>query len=93
MFESITRAVKAHKHLAIAAIAVTVLVSYSLPSNMVASAQNFLFPPTDNLPVIINRNIEIPCLPYCNPANEPEDVDVDVDDILHLHIGFSFVPA
>lgn len=92
MFENITSAVKAHKHIVIAAIAVTSLIAYSLPANTIAYAQSVLFPNRD-LPVTINREIEIPCQPYCNRAgvDEPEDVNVNVDDILHLHIGFSFV--
>jgi hypothetical protein len=89
MFEKITSAVKAHKHIVIAAIAVTSLIAYSLPSNTLAYAQSIFFP--DQFPITIDRNIEIPCRPYCDIANEPEDVNRDVDDILHLHIEFSFV--
>jgi hypothetical protein len=88
MFENITSALKAHKQIVIAAIAITGLITYSLPTNFLASAQSVFFPNLD--PVTINRDITIPCRPYCNIANEPEDVNVDVDDILHLHLGFSF---
>jgi hypothetical protein len=84
MFGSITRAALAHKQVVIAAVAIAVLAMYAFPNTMVAFAQ---------LPRIIDREIRIPCLPYCNVANEPEDVNVDIDDILHLHISFSFVPV
>ena len=91
MFENITSAVKAHKNIVIAAIAVSGLIAYSLPGNMIAYAQSVFFPNGD--PVTITREIQIPCQPYCNRAgvDEPEDLNVVVDDILHLHIGFSFV--
>jgi hypothetical protein len=82
MFESITRAVLAHKQIVIAAIAITGLVIYSFPSGMIAAAQT-----------VIERTIEIPCLPYCNVANEPEDVDVSIPGVLELHLSFSFVPV
>ena len=91
MFGSIVSAVLAHKQIVIAAIAVTGLIAYSLPSNTLAYAQNIFFPGQGPPPVNIDRNIQIPCRPYCDIANEPEDVNQDVDDILHLHIGFSFV--
>jgi hypothetical protein len=91
MFENITSALKAHKQIVIAAIAITGLITYSLPTNFLASAQSVFFPNLPNLPVTIDRDITIPCRPYCNIANEPEDVNRDVDDILHLHLGFSFV--
>jgi hypothetical protein len=80
MFESITRAVLAHKQIVIAAIAITGLALYAFPSTMLAAAQT-----------VINRDIEIPCLPYCNVANEPEDVDVSIPGVLELHLSFSFV--
>ena len=89
MFGSIVSAVLAHKQIVIAAIAVTGLIAYSLPSNTLAYAQNIFFP--DQFPIIIDRNIQIPCRPYCDIANKPEPVNRDIDDILHLHITFSFV--
>jgi hypothetical protein len=98
MFETITSAIIAHKQIVIAAIAITGLIGYSIPNNMLASAQSFFFPDIpglpDNVPGLprtIDRDIEIPCRPYCNIDNQPEDVNVDIDDILHLHLGFSFV--
>lgn len=82
MFKSITSAVLAHKQIVIAAIAITGLAMYAFPGNIIAAAQT-----------IINRNIEIPCLPYCNVANEPDDVDVSIPGVLELHLSFSFVPV
>jgi hypothetical protein len=43
-------------------------------------------------PVIVDRDIEIPCQPNCHPQSEPEDVLVDVDDVVHVRNTFSFVP-
>ena len=80
MFKSITRALLAHKHIVIAAIAVTTLAIYAFPSSMLAAAQ-----------IIINRDIEIPCLPYCN-ISPPEDIDI-VNDAVEVHIHFSLVPV
>jgi hypothetical protein len=82
MFKSITSAVLAHKQIVIAAIAITGLAMYAFPSNILAAAQ-----------IVIDRTIEIPCLPYCNVANEPDDVDVSIPGVLELHLSFSFVPV
>jgi hypothetical protein len=84
MFESITRAVLAHKQIVIAAVAIAGLGIYMFPSSMFAAAQN-----------VITRNIEIPCLPYCaNLAqNPPPDQDIVIDDIVEVHIHFSLVPV
>jgi hypothetical protein len=94
MFETITNTVKAHKQIVIAAIAITGLISYSLPTNMLASAQSFFFPDIpglpDNIPglsepITIDRDIQ--CSPYCNVA-DLDDIDVVLDGILDLHLGF-----
>ena len=82
MFESITRAVLAHKQIVIAAVAITGLIIYAFPSSMLAAAQN-----------VITRNIEIPCLPYCPESTLPPDQDIVVDDIVEVHIHFSLVPV
>jgi hypothetical protein len=82
MFKSITSAVLAHKQIVIAAIAITGLAMYAFPSTILAAAQT-----------VIDRTIEIPCLPYCNIANEPDDVDVSIPGVLELHLSFSFVPV
>ena len=83
MFKSILGAVLAHKQIAIAAIAISGLVVYAFPYNMFAQA--------DHLAINIDRDIEIPCLPYCNIANEPEDIDQEFGNVVHLRILFSFV--
>jgi hypothetical protein len=82
MFKSITSAVLAHKQIVIAAIAITGLAMYAFPGTILAAAQT-----------VIDRTIEIPCLPYCNVANEPDDVDVSIPGVLELHLSFSFVPV
>ena len=84
MFESITRAVLAHKQIVIAAIAVTGLAIYAFPTSMIASAQR-----------VIERNIEIPCLPYCN-ISPPADINVSAppnNPVVIIHIHFSLVPV
>jgi hypothetical protein len=79
MFKSITTAVLAHKQIVIAAIAITGLVVYAFPGNMLAAAQT-----------LVDRTIEIPCLPYCNiAAPNPIDISTPAGDI---HIEFSLVP-
>lgn len=80
MFESITRAVLAHKQIVIAAIAITGLGMYTFSNSIIAAAQT-----------VIDRTFLIPCLPYCNEANEPDDVDVVVPGVLELHLSFEFV--
>jgi hypothetical protein len=85
MFESILGAVLAHKRVAIAAIAISGLVVYAFPYNMVAQA--------DHLAVNIDEDIEIPCLPYCNIVDEPEDLDFEAGGVAHVQITFTFVPA
>jgi hypothetical protein len=75
-------AILAHKHLIIAAVAISGLVVYAFPYNMLASANHgtlFNF----------DRTIQIPCVPYCNISIP--DVNVDTGTV-HVRIGFSFVP-
>jgi hypothetical protein len=85
MFESILGAVLAHKQIFIAAIAISGLVVYAFPYNMLAQA--------DHTPISIARDINIPCRPYCDIANEPEDIDRVVGNgLVHIQITFSFVP-
>ena len=79
MLQSMSKVIVAHKQALIAAIAVTGVLVTSLPYNMVAFAQ-----------IIIDREIEIPCEPYCI-IDEPEDIDIDTPAGSVL-IGFSFVP-
>jgi hypothetical protein len=87
MFESVIRAVLAHKQAVIAAIAITGVLMYAIPTTLLpysqyAAGQRF-----------INREITVPCLPYCNVANRPTSIDRDIDDLVHIHIHFSFVPV
>jgi hypothetical protein len=86
MFKSILGAVLAHKHIAIAAIAISGLVVYAFPYNT-------MFAQADHLAVNIDEDIEIPCLPYCNIVNEPEDLDFEAGGVAHVQITFTFVPA
>ena len=81
MFENITNAVNAHKQIVIAAIAITGLIAYSFPTNMLAQAQDA---------ITITRNIEIPCLPYCDIENEPDDIHFE-NDFVKIDIFLSFV--
>jgi hypothetical protein len=85
MFKSILGAVLAHKQIAIAAIAISGLVVYAFPYNMFAQA--------DHLAVNIDEDIEIPCLPYCDIVDEPEDLDFEVAGTAHVQITFTFVDA
>jgi hypothetical protein len=84
MFESILGAVLAHKQIVIAAIAISGLVVYAFAYNMVARA--------DHLAINIDRDIEIPCLPYCN-IDVPDPIDVEAGGIVHVQITFSLVNA
>ncbi len=86
MFESVLGAVLAHKQIVIAAIAISGLVVYAFPYNMLTAQ-------ADHLAVNIDRDIEIPCLPYCNIVNEPEDLDFEAGGVAHVQITFTFVPA
>jgi hypothetical protein len=85
MFKSILGAVLAHKQIAIAAIAISGLVVYAFPYNLLTAQ-------ADHLAINIDRDIEIPCLPYCN-IDAPDDIDVEAGGIVHVQITFSLVPA
>ena len=91
MFESILGALLAHKQIVIAAIAVTGIGVYAFPF----SALNLNQVEADHgFAVNFEREIEIPCLPYCNIANEPDDVIIGAEDDnppAHIEIRFSFV--
>jgi hypothetical protein len=93
MFETVIKAVLAHKQIVIAAVALSALGAYMIPGNFFAATAQV--PPDTpggpDFPIIVDRDIEIPCRPYCDPDDEPEDVIVDVDDIVHVRITFSFV--
>lgn len=96
MFESILGALLAHKQIVIAAIAITGIGVYAFPFN----ALNLNQAQADHA-TISNQltEVEIPCLPYCDIANEPEDIEVIVDNpldpnappIVHVEVRFSFV--
>jgi hypothetical protein len=86
MFESVINAVIGHKKAVIAAAALTGLMLYAFPYNMLASA--------DHRDINISQDIEIPCLPYCQNVEPPEDIDIDNEQAsLHVQITFSFVSA
>lgn len=85
MFKSILGAVVAHKQIAIAVIAISGLVVYAFPYNLLTAQ-------ADHLAINIDRDIEIPCLPYCN-IDAPDDIDVEEGGIVHVQITFSLVPA
>jgi hypothetical protein len=91
MFESILGALLAHKQIVIAAIAITGIGVYAFPFgalnlNQVEADHGFA--------VNFEREIEIPCRPYCDIANEPDDVIIGAEDdnpAAHIEIRFSFV--
>ena len=91
MFKSILGALTAHKQIVIAAIAITGIGVYAFPYsalnlNQVEAEHGFA--------VNFEREIEIPCLPYCNIANEPDPVIIGADEEnppAHIEITFSFV--
>jgi hypothetical protein len=81
MFESAKKAVLAHKHVVIAAIAVTGLVAYVLPGNMFATAQNGVSVGTDGVTVdVSDGNVYV-----VTPGVSVSVTDGQVD------IGFSFL--
>ena len=84
MFESVIRAVLAHKQAVIAAIAITGVLMYAIPTTLLpysqyAAGQRF-----------INREITVPCLPYCNVANRPTSIDRVIPGVAEIHIRFHF---
>ncbi len=84
MFDSIIRAMLAHRQALFAGIAVAVVATYML-GPMIAA-------PAAQAQRTIERNITVHCLPYCNVAHRPTDISRDVDDIVHIRIHFSFLP-
>jgi hypothetical protein len=91
MFKPILGALIAHKHIVIAAIAITGIGVYAFPYN----ALNLNQAQADHgFAANIDREIEIPCLPYCNIENEPDDVIIGAEDDnppAHIEIRFTFV--
>ena len=89
MFDSIIGAMLAHKHALIAGIAVAVVATYMF-APMIPAAQ------AQRPPIVIQREITIPCQPYCNnlPNQPPFSTGIhrDVDNIVHIDITFSFAP-
>jgi hypothetical protein len=89
MFTSILGALIAHKQIVIAAIAITGIGVYAFPYNALNQAVA-----EHGFAANIEREIEIPCLPYCNIVNEPDDVIIGAEDDnppAHIEITFSFV--
>jgi hypothetical protein len=96
MFESILGALLAHKQIVIAAIAITGIGVYAFPFN----ALNLNQAQADHASVAnVLQNVEIPCRPYCDIEDEPEDHETIVENplnpngppIAHIQINFSFV--
>jgi hypothetical protein len=95
MFKSILGALLAHKHIVIAAIAMTGIGVYAFPFNALNQAQ------ADHASIANHiQNVEIPCpVQYCNPDNLPETQETIVEHplnenappIVHIRISFSFV--
>ncbi len=91
MFTSILGALSAHKQIVIVAIAITGIGVYVFPYNALnlspAEAEH-------GFAVNIDETIEIPCLPYCQVANEPDDVIIGADEDnppAHIELRFEFV--
>ena len=82
--------VSQHKHIVIAAIAVSGLMLFAF-ANMVQQASAQTPPNLPNLQNLFNRviNIPIPCSPYCNIDNEPEDREIATPfGTIRLNFGF-----
>ncbi len=85
MFESMVGAIIAHKHLVIAAIAISAVMVYAFPTTMIANA--------DHRAINIERNVELRCLPYCQQAADVLGDGIErVTNNVHIRIGFSFLP-
>jgi hypothetical protein len=80
MFGSLLGAVLAHKQVVIAAVAISGLLMYAFPTMTEAAHRS----------INIDRSIQIPCLPYCNVANQPQDIDRTAGPV-HIQLRFSFV--
>jgi hypothetical protein len=93
MFKPILGALTAHKHIVIAAIAITGIGVYAFPYN----ALNLNQAQADHgFAANIDRDILIPCQPYCSfgGAQEPDDVIIGREDAnppAHIEIRFTFV--
>jgi hypothetical protein len=83
MFESTIGALPARKQMAIAAIAISGLMVFTF-ANMVEQAS------ASHRPISFTRNIDIPCLPYCNVGNQPQDREI-VTPFHHIVLDFSFI--
>ena len=89
MSTSILGALIAHKQIVIAAVAITGIGAYAFPYSALNQAQA-----DHGFAANLDREIEIPCLPYCNIANEPDDVIIGAEDdnpSAHIELRFSFV--
>ena len=97
MFESILGALLAHKHIVIAAIAITGIGVYAFPFN----ALNLNQAQADHATIANHiQDVQIPCpVQYCNPDNLPDTQETIVEHplnenappIVHIRITFSFV--
>ena len=85
MLESIVGTVLAHKQLIIAATVISGVIFYA---GSVAIAPAFA------QPRLIERNIQIHCLPYCQQAANilGDRVIEHINDVVHIRITFSFLP-
>jgi hypothetical protein len=89
MFKSILGALLAHKHIVIAAIAITGIGVYAFPFNALLNQAQ-----ADHA-TIVNREIIVPCQPYC----ELPDREIVIEDplnpegppIVHIQINFSLL--
>jgi len=86
MFKSFSGTTSTHKHLVIAAIAISGLMMFGFAYTLQIQQAN-----AEHRPISISRSIEIPCLPYCNIANEPQDREI-IGTFHHIRLAFSFVP-
>ena len=85
MFEYITGAVAAHKYLVIAAIAISAVAIYMVPSTLLTPAS------AEHRDINITREIVIPCEPYCvRPPVLVEGIDREAGPV-HIQISFRFV--
>jgi len=94
MFESILGALLAHKHIVIAAIAITGIGVYAFPFN----ALNLNQAQADHATIANHiQNVEIPCpVQYCNVPDTQETIvehplNENAPPIVHIRITFSFV--
>jgi hypothetical protein len=95
MFESILGALLAHKHIVIAAIAITGIGVYAFPFN----ALNLNQAQADHATIANHiQTVEIPCpVQYCNVPDTQETIvenplDENAPPIVHIRISFISVP-